>query len=166
MKDKTILHVITVISMGGLAFLFRKGPVKDWFLIYLLKSLLCTFLDVPVNKKKFVKYPIRYFPKSFDSNIVFLYVIFPLLCVLYNQFTYKMKAVKTIPSVFLYSTPMVLVEKWLEKNTKLVTYSKGWNSYFTLSYLTFAFWLVRLIIDGIRALDRKRNTSHNSGAVK
>lgn len=157
MKDKTILNIITMVSLGGLTLLFRKGSVKDWILIYLLKSLLCTFLDVPVNKKKFVKYPKRYFPNSFDSNIVFLYVIFPLLCVLYNQFTYKMKAIKTIPSVFLYSVPMAIFEKWLEKNTQLVKYSKGWNSYFTLSYLTFAFWVVRVFIEGIRYIDKKRS---------
>jgi len=156
MKDKTVLKIITAVGFGGLSLLFRKGPIKDWVLIYLLKTLVCTFLDVPINKKKFVKYPKRYFPNFFDSNIVYIYVIFPLLCVMYNQFTYKMNAIKTIPSVFLYSVPMSLAERWLERNTNLIKYHKGWNGYYTLSFLTFGFWIVRAAIEGIRYLDQKR----------
>jgi len=159
MKDKTILNIITIIGISGMTFLFRKGPIKDWILVYLLKMLVCTFMDIPVIMKKFVKYPKRYFPKYFDSNIVFVYIIFPLLCVLYNQYTYKMKLIPTIPSAFKYSVPMALVEKWLEENTQLVKYSNGWNSYYTLAYLTFGFWIVRATIGAIRLLDQKRTTT-------
>ncbi|RSL30000.1 hypothetical protein D7Z54_28265 [Salibacterium salarium] len=161
MRDKTILNVTTALGFVGIMFLFRKGPIKEWFLVYLLKSLLCTFLDVPVVQKKLVKYPKRYFPRAFDSNIVFVYVIFPVFCVFYNQFTYKMNVLKTIPSVFLFSTPMAVVEKWLEKNTRLVEYGKGWDSIYTMLYLTFSFWFVRLFMSGIRWLDRNRKVNED-----
>ncbi|MFY4776531.1 CBO0543 family protein [Metabacillus sp. RGM 3146] len=160
MKDRTILNLITLFSMSGWSLLFRrKGEIKDWFLIYLFKTLVATLLDSPVINKKYVLYPNRYFPKIFDSNIVFLYIIFPLLCVIYNQFTYKMKPVKTILSVFLFSTPMTLFENWLEKNTSLVRYRKGWNSFFTFSVLTVTFWMVRLLIAWVRFLSKKQKSA-------
>ncbi len=123
MKDRTLLHIITATGITGWTFLFRRKELfKDWIIIYLFKTLISTLIDTPVIKKKYVLYPTRYFSKLFDSNIVFLYILFPLLCVMYNQFTYKMKPVKTILSVFLFSVPMTIIENWLEKNTKLVKY--------------------------------------------
>lgn len=162
-KDKTILHLITTLGIfGSLFFLFRRrGEPKDWFLIFLFKTLISTLLDGPVIKRKYVEYPIRYFPKLFDSNIVFLYVLFPLSCVMYNQFTYKMKPISTFFSVFLFSLPMTLLEGWLEKNTRLVRYHKGWNGYYTFFILSFTFTIVRIFIEGIRLLDKKRSSAQN-----
>ncbi len=50
---------------------------------------------------------------------------------------------------------MTLIENWLEKNTNLVRYNKGWNSYITFAVLSFTFVLVKGCIEGIRFLDRK-----------
>lgn len=157
MKDRTILNSLTIIGIsGGIFFLLRrKGDLKDWFLIYFIKTLVSTVIDGPVIKKKYLQYPHRYFPKLFDSNIVFLYILFPLSCVMYNQFTYKLKPIKTFLSVFLFSGPMTLIENWLEKNTNLVKYHKGWNSYITFGVLSFTFLLVKGCIEGIRFLDKK-----------
>ena len=164
MKDRTILNLLTIFGIGGSIFflLRRKGELKDWFLIFFIKTLVSTVFDGPVIKKKFLQYPHRYFPKFFDSNIVFLYILFPLSCVMYNQFTYKMKPLKTILSVFLFSGPMTLIENWLEKNTNLVKYHKGWNGYITFIVLSFTFLLVKGCIEGIRFLDKK---IHNPSIV-
>ncbi|WNF38401.1 CBO0543 family protein [Bacillaceae bacterium IKA-2] len=165
MKDRSILNVLTIFGIGGSIFflLRKKGDLKDWFLIYFMKTLVCTLIDGPVIKKKYLQYPNRYFPKSFDSNIIFLYVIFPLLCVIYNQFTYKMKPLKSILSIFLFSIPFTLLENWLEKNTNLVKYSKGWNGFFTFTVFSATFLLVKVCIEFIRFLDEKihlRSSSH------
>lgn len=156
MKDRTILNILTVLGIGGsLFFLSRKKKnIKDWFLIFFIKTFVSTIFDGPLIKAKYMQYPHRYLPKFFDSNIVFLYILFPLSCVMYNQFTDKMKPLKAILSVFLFSAPMTLVENWLEKNTKLVKYSKGWNGYITFTVLSFTFLLVKGCIEGIRFLDK------------
>jgi hypothetical protein len=159
MKDRTILNLLTIFGIGGSIFFLtrKKGDLKDWFLIFFIKTLVSTVFDGPVIKTKYLQYPHRYFPKFFDSNIVFLYILFPLSCVMYNQFTYKMKPLKTILSVFLFSGPMTLFEKWLEKSTNLVKYHKGWNSYLTFIVLSFTFLLVKGCIEVIRFLDKKIN---------
>lgn len=157
MKDRTILNILTIIGLvGSLFFLSRKKRnIKDWFLIFFIKTFVSTIFDGPLIKTKYMQYPHRYLPKLFDSNIVFLYILFPLSCVMYNQFTYKMKPLKAALSVFLFSAPMTLVENWLEKNTKLVKYSKGWNGYITFSVLSFTFLLVKGCIEGIRFLEKE-----------
>lgn len=162
MKDRTILNLLTIFGIGGSVFflLRRKGDLKDWFLIYFIKTLVSTLLDGPVVKRKYLQYPYRYFPKLFDSNIIFLYVLFPLSCVMYNQFTYKAKAVKTILSVFLFSGPMTLFENWLEKNTNLVKYGRGWNGFFTFFVLSFTFIFVKACMEFVRFLDNKRQNDH------
>lgn len=158
MRDKTILQIITVIGIGGWSFLFRKGPIKDWFLVYLFKTIITTLIDGPVVKKKLVKYPYRFFAASFDTNIIFDYVLFPLLCVFYSQFTYKLKLLKTVLSVFIFSVPMTVIQVWLERNTRLVKYSRNWSWFHTLAVLTVTFWTSRGFIASIRFLNQKRNT--------
>ncbi|WP_281259209.1 CBO0543 family protein [Alteribacillus bidgolensis] len=122
----------------------------------MFKTLISTLLDGPVVKTKYIQYPYRYLPRLFDSNIVFLYLLFPMSCVIYNQLTYKMKPLKTIVCVFLFTIPMTLYEHWLEKNTNLVRFGKGWNSFYTFSVLSFTFWIVRIFIGCIRLLDKNR----------
>ena len=156
MKDKTILKVITIIGISGLTFLFKKGPMKDWFLVYLFKTFITTMIDGPVVKKRLVTYPYRYFSRYFDTNIIFDYLIFPLLCVFYSQFTYNSKLLKTILSVFLFSLPMTIVQVILEKTTGLVKYSKNWSWFHTLSVLTLTFWSSRSFIALIRFFTRIR----------
>ncbi|GAE28797.1 CBO0543 family protein [Halalkalibacter hemicellulosilyticus] len=156
MKDRSLLYLITAIGMSGWVLLFRKRDhFKDWLIIYLFKTLVSTLMDGPVIKRKFLQYPIRLFPKWFDSNIAFLYLIFPMLCVMYNQFTYQMKPIKTFFSVFLFSLPMAGIEHWLEKRTNLVEFNKGWTSVHTIFVLTLTFWFVRLFIYTVRKLDNK-----------
>jgi hypothetical protein len=74
---------------------------------------------------------------------------------MYNQFTYKMKPLQSFLSVFLFSGPMTITERLLERNTNLVKYNKGWNSYITFTVLSFTFLLVKGCIEGIRFLDKK-----------
>ena len=156
MKDRTILNILTAIGIGGSLFFLsrKKWQLKDWFLIFFIKTFVSTIFDGPLIKTKYIQYPHRYLPKLFDSNIVFLYILFPLSCVMYNQFTDKMKPLKSVLSVILFSGPMTLVENWLEKNTKLVKYNKGWNGYITFSILSFTFLLVKGCIVGIRFLEK------------
>jgi hypothetical protein len=157
MNDKNLLKIISILGISGWAFLFRKGPIKDWFLVYLFKTLITTMIDGPVVKKKLVSYPYRYLSKYFDTNIIFDYVLFPLLCVFYSQFTYKLNPFKTIFSVFLFSVPMTAIQGVLEKYTRLVKYSRKWSWLHTLSVLTMTFWSSRGFIALIRFLNRRRS---------
>ncbi|KRG17009.1 hypothetical protein ACA29_01210 [Lederbergia galactosidilytica] len=159
MKDKTVLRLITVLGFSSWLLLFRKGSIKDWFLVYLFKGFVSSLIDTPIARKKLVQYPTRLFPNYYKTNIVFDYVIFPIACVIYSQLTKNVKWLKTILSVFILSIPMTIIEEWLERNTNLVKYSKKWSWLNTLTYLTVTFWSSRIFISVIRFFDRKRKSN-------
>ncbi|WP_437834648.1 CBO0543 family protein (plasmid) [Niallia taxi] len=158
MKDKTILNIITIIGLSGWSIFCRKGPIKDWLLVYLFKAVITALIDVPIARKKIVQYPTRYFPKLYETNIIFDYVIFPLVCVIYSQFTNRMNGIKVILFVFILSIPMTLIEGLLERKTMLIHYSDKWNWLHTFTYLTVTFWLSRLFVACTRLLKQVRHT--------
>lgn len=159
MKDKVILRLITLVGLGGFMLFFRRGPIKDWFLVYLFKALISAITDTSVANKKLVQYPVRYFKKTFKINIVFDYVIFPLVCVLYSQATRGMSTTKGILSVFSLSIPMTIAEEMLDRYTNLIKYSRQWSWKKTLIYLTLTFWASRFFIGAVRYIDNKRGSS-------
>ncbi len=152
-KENTILK--TLLLLGILAFInvVRKPPVKDWLIIFLFKSYISTFFDRLTVKKGYITYPVKLI-KWFDISFIFDYLLFPLSCVYYNQMTYKKNFFPTVFSVFLFSIPMSLVETMLEKNTKLVSYKKGWNSFHSFFTLTITFLFVRVLMEMIRYVSK------------
>jgi hypothetical protein len=162
MKDKTILRMITLLGLSGGVFLLRKGSIKDFFLIFLFKSVVSSLIDAPIAKKKLVQYPYRYFKNSFKINIVFDFLIFPLLCVIYSKLTNKADTLKTVLSVFLLSVPMTIIEEILERKTSLVKYSNKWSWFHTLAYLTVTFWSSRLFISSLSFLEQYREPEESN----
>ncbi|TCN25367.1 CBO0543 family protein [Mesobacillus foraminis] len=162
MKDKTILRIITVLGISGGIFLLRKGSIKDFFLIFLFKSVVSSLIDASISKKKLVQYPYRYFKDSFKINIVFDFLIFPLVCVIYSKLTNKADTLKTVLTVFLLSVPMTIIEEILRRKTRLVKYSKKWSWFHTLAYLTVTFWSSRLFVAALRFLEQKRDSEEES----
>ncbi|MET3697598.1 hypothetical protein SAMN05877753_106196 [Bacillus oleivorans] len=164
MKDRSILHLITISGLVGSYLAFRKGSIKDWFLVYLFKGIISSLIDTPIAKNKLVQYPTRYFSRSYDTNIIFDYIVFPMVCVVYSRITNKMKGLSAILSVFFLSIPMTLVEEWLQRKTKLINYSRQWNWLNTLIYLTLTFWSSRVFVTSVRFFDKKRNKQSESNS--
>ncbi|MCM3600898.1 hypothetical protein M3175_09155 [Robertmurraya korlensis] len=62
MKNKlemNILKALLVISLGLFINLIRKPPIKDWLLVFLIKSYFATFIDNLLVRKGFLKYPVN-----------------------------------------------------------------------------------------------------------
>ncbi|WP_071393333.1 CBO0543 family protein [Bacillus tuaregi] len=141
--------------------LVRRKPVKDmneWLLVFFIKSYISTFVDTILNKKGYVRYPVN-LVHHFNTSVLFNYLLFPIACVYYNQLTKHSSLVGILIKVFFISFPMSIIEDWLEKNTQLVKYSRGWSSKVSFYTLTLTFWLVR----GLMALIRRVN---KEGAVE
>ncbi|HAQ06981.1 MAG TPA: hypothetical protein DCR24_05435 [Bacillus bacterium] len=134
-------------------FILKKQPVKDWILIFFLKAFYSVFFDSFVLRKKKITYPVRLLPQTFNINILFDVLLFPITCVHYNQMTYHSTFIKTVLKVFVFSTPISIGEIWLEKNTKLIKYH-DWHWFYSFMTLTTSFWLVRATIYLIRKFDR------------
>jgi hypothetical protein len=147
--EKNLLRALAVFGVVAFANLMRKPPVKDWMIIFFLKGYISSILDKLVVRKGYVRYPVQ-LNKSFDISFIFDYLLFPISCVYFNQVTSKCNSIGIILRLQLFAIPMTLVETWLEKNTKVVSYHKGWNWKMTYASLSTTFLFVRMIIAIIR----------------
>lgn len=153
-EENTLRALLTI---GILAFfrLMRKPPVKDWLLIFFLKSYIASILDNLLVKKGYLKYPVSLF-KTFDISVIFSYLIFPVACIYFNQVTRNSGVLSIIFTSFLFSAPSAAAEHWLERNTKLVNYKKNWTSFHSFASIAFTFLLVRMVMGGIRKAASKQ----------
>ncbi|MFC0562448.1 CBO0543 family protein [Halalkalibacter alkalisediminis] len=159
MTERLILKMLTVVGFLLLPFMYKR-PVKDWVLVFFLKAFYSLFLDSIVVSKKRINYPIRLLPNYFKAHILFDCLLFPMICVLYNQITYRSTLVGIFFKVFLFSVPMTLLEHFAERYTKLIKYRK-WKDAYTFISVSLTFWLVRATIGLVRQLegmsDKKTN---------
>ncbi|KKI92881.1 hypothetical protein WQ54_06770 [Bacillus sp. SA1-12] len=141
--------------------LIRKPPMKDWIIIFLLKSYISTFLDNLAVKNGYIKYPLKLF-KSFDISVIFSYLLFPVSCIYYNQLTDHFKIIGTFFITFAFALPMALFENILEKKTRLIKYQKSWGFPHSFGSLFITFITVRAIYKLISFVSRKQNESAGS----
>ena len=157
-SEKNILRVLFVFGIFSFLNLIRKPPMKDWLIIFFLKSYISSILDTIVVRKGYVQYPVK-LSKTFGISFLFDYLLFPIACIYYNQVTMNGKIKSIILKVLYFSVPMTLGELWLEKHTKIVKYKKGWNFFYTFSSLSGTFIFVRFIIQLIRLKSSKEKRS-------
>lgn len=153
--EKNILRGLFAFGIGTFFNLLRKPPLKDWLIIFLLKSYIATILDNLLVKKGYLKYPVNLF-KTFDFSVLFSYLIFPISCVYYNQVTKNSSVLGIIAKCLVFSIPSTLAESWLEKNTKLIKYKKSWTSLHSFASIASTFLLVRILIALIRKAATKQ----------
>ncbi|RBW67319.1 CBO0543 family protein [Bacillus taeanensis] len=149
MREKLILYGLSILGLLCLPFALKRQPRKDWMIVFLLKTLISGFLGNIIAAKKWIEFPIRLFPKAFHSSVLYDNLLFPLLCVYYNQTTYRSKTLGMILQAFLYSAPMTAIEYWVERKTDLIDYKK-WTWYYTFFSLAGTFLFVRGTIGWIR----------------
>ncbi|WP_129728294.1 CBO0543 family protein [Ectobacillus funiculus] len=147
--EKTTLKSLFLFGVFAFFNLVRKPLMKDWLIIFFLKSYISSILNVIAVKKGYLKYPVPLF-KTFDVSVLFSYILFPISCVYYNQLTKNSNIFGMIVKAMCFSIPMTIVENWLEQNTRLIEYKKSWDWKYTFSSITTTFLIVRFIMGIIR----------------
>lgn len=56
--EKNTLRILFVLGILFFFQLIRKPPVKDWLIIFFLKSYIASFIDNLLVKKGYLKYPV------------------------------------------------------------------------------------------------------------
>ena len=74
---KLLLRVLFVIRIVSFLNSLRKPPLKDWLIIFLLKSYIASILDNLLVKKGYLTYPVK-FLKTFDVRVIISYLLFPV----------------------------------------------------------------------------------------
>lgn len=142
--------IFIILSIISVFFWLPKQPIKDWLIIFYFMGFLSGFIDSFVVAYNLIQYPIRFLPNIFEINILFDLLVFPTLCVIFNQTTYHSKYSVIIGQSILYSTLMTLFEYWVEKNTQLIVYYKWWTWTHTFGSLLLTFLIVRGTVGIIR----------------
>ncbi|WP_370464997.1 CBO0543 family protein [Neobacillus kokaensis] len=134
-------------------------------MVFCIKAFYSGFIDSFVVSHKKVVYPVRLLPNVFHINILFDLLLFPIVCVLYNKLTYRTSLLKTVSSVFIFSTPILLGEIWAEKNTKLIKYKNNWSWAHSFESLTVSFWFVRATMALLRRLDKTTKEAYEAESL-
>lgn len=148
-QEKLLLRVLFVIGIGSFLNLLRKPPLKDWLIIFLLKSYIASILDNLLVKKGYLTYPVK-FLKTFDVSVIFSYLLFPVTCIYYNQVTRNSSIVGILVKCLLFSLPIAIAEHWIERKTNLIKYKKSWTSFYSLGSIAATFLFVRFMMILIR----------------
>lgn len=152
--EKRILKGLFIIGLFLLPFTIKGKHIKDWIIIFLLKGFFSSIMDTFLIKRKKVSYPKRFLPRYFQINVLFDYLLFPITCVLFNQTTYNSNVLGIMFKALLFSIPMTAIETILEKNTKLIRFSKQWSSIHTLVSEMLTFMGTRLFIGLVRKYNK------------
>lgn len=161
MKDKFILYGLSLFGLVLLPIALKQKPKRDWIIVFLLKTMISGFLGNIIAAKKLLEFPIRLFPVAFKSSVLYDNLLFPLICVFYNQTSYKSKPISIISQAFIYSIPMTFIEYILEKQTNLIKYNQ-WTWYYTFFSLAGTFLLVRGAIAYIRKITQTESSENVS----
>lgn len=156
--EKFILRGLLISGLAFLPFLFRKPPTKDWIIVFFLKGFLSGLIDHYVVVTDRVKYPVRFFSKLYNVHLLFDALLFPIVCVCYNQLTYHNKPLLTLIKAFWFSIPMTLIEWYLERKTNLITWKK-WSALHTFISETLMFWIVKFFMNILQTFAKGRQES-------
>ncbi|MGG4166342.1 CBO0543 family protein [Rossellomorea vietnamensis] len=150
--EKNTLRFLMVLGLFMSFKLIRKPPTKDWMLIFLFKGYIASILDkLAVTKDKII-YPVNLF-KWFDISFIFDYLLFPIVCVSYNQATKTSNVLGIIAKSFYFSVPMSIMEYFFETRTSLIKFKNGWNIYTSFITLNLTLIISRAFIALIRKSD-------------
>jgi len=154
--EKITLRILCVIGIASFLNLLRKPPLKDWLIIFLLKSYIASILDNLLVKKGYLTYPVKLL-KTFDVSVLFSYLLFPVSCIYFNQITKSSNVLGILAKSLLFSVPSTLAEHWIERNTNLIRYKKSWTSIHSFISIASTFLLVRLTMILIRTAASKQS---------
>ncbi|MFX3623139.1 MAG: CBO0543 family protein [Ectobacillus sp.] len=159
---KLVLRGLLISGLLALPFAFKKKPIKDWMLVYLLTANLSAIIDAVLVEKKMLSYPIRLFPKEFRFHIVFDLLLCPLVAIIYNQFTYKDKSVFGMMwKLLLFTIPQIFIEIVAGRYLNMVRWQKGWKWYHTFITMNVKYLFIRAFIGLVRKVSKKQGDGPN-----
>lgn len=148
---------VLILSVVTMFYVFTKPPVKDWVIVFFLKGFLSIVFDTIFVAKGWLSYPVRFFPNTFQTTLLFALLAYPLLCVIYNQTSYKSSLAGILVQAVLYSIPPTIFETWAAYNTELVKFH-GWTWYYSFLFFLGTFLAVRGSVALIRTYSNKTGT--------
>jgi len=134
-----------IIALLLLIFVVDWKYFRDWVVVFLFKCTLDFIWGSPVVSLKLLEYPVRFFPKYYETSILFELWVFPALCVLYNQVTKDRGIGPILYYALLFSAGITAIEYPIEVYTDLLHYIE-WSWFTTFYTLAITFLMSRTFI--------------------
>lgn len=154
--EKVILKILLYSGLSSIIILLRKPPIKDWIIVLSVTGLVSGIVDIILVSKKVLDYPLRLYPKKFKIHFLFDFILCPVVSILYNQVTFKDKALKTILKLFPFTIIHVFLEILAVKYTELIRWKNGWSWYHTFITMNVKYLSIRLFIEMVRKIAKKQ----------
>ncbi len=134
MSSRRIMHIATGIGLCFMPILFRRRYRKQSFILFIFSAISNILISSLLMRKHHFSYPVRYFPKTFKSSIVYDWLIGPSIFVLYCQTTSNSSYSAIVGQSMVYSAFQTLIEYWILIKTRLIQYNESrWSIWHTFA---------------------------------
>lgn len=143
-KDKNILVMIWVVTMGLLYIYIPKNKMRHGWLAFFFQQMITWLFGLYVSEKKLIKYPIRFFKKANKSSFSFEYFLFPAFSAIFNvNYPENKNGIIKFLYYAFHSGLITGVEVLAEKYTNLIKYVK-WKWYYSFITIWITYYMSRL----------------------
>jgi hypothetical protein len=153
--EKLLIRILFISNLVAIPFVFKRKNLFMLLVVFFAKGILSSSIDSIFIKSKRIEYPVRPFPKIFDTNILYDLLFFPLLSVTWVRWTYNTKPSVTFLRSFCFSVPMTIAQWIMEKKTNLFRW-KSWTILHTFASINFTLFTIRGLVWGLRKFTEKR----------
>ncbi|QDI92513.1 hypothetical protein EPH95_16040 [Salicibibacter halophilus] len=157
--ERFVLHGTLMITLMALPILLlrKRSSIKDWVIAYLFNGITNGIIDNILASYKVLAYPVRHFPKLFNTSLLFDVLVYPTFTVFFNQWTDKDKPKIIFLKLLALTIPANLVEWLIEKKTNLVKWNKGWNFWYSLISSTLKSLITKSFVVFVRKVSDKHD---------
>lgn len=139
---------LLIFGLALFLYSLRKPPLHVWITTFLLKAYVSTFIGVLIIEEGMLEYPVRFLEGYFDSNILYEYLLLPVVCIYFYKATYQVNVWRILGVGLLFTSGLTFVEALFEANTSLIEYHTWtWMHSFASIYIIMV--LIRLLLKGI-----------------
>ncbi|UTR11991.1 hypothetical protein MM300_06765 [Evansella sp. LMS18] len=163
--EKKLLKILLFIGIIMTPFSLFGKEYKKWIIAYLLNAYANTFIAPAAAEKGFLNYPVRFVPKVYKSSIIYDYCLCSLVTVWYCRSSMKDNWKTSFWKVWLFVLPQVFAETWLEKNTQLIKYNKGWTSIHSLVTIAAAKLSIRYFLTFLEKFEGRKQKEWTANKV-
>ncbi|ABR50667.1 hypothetical protein Amet_4596 [Alkaliphilus metalliredigens QYMF] len=145
MKKSNTLFISTIIGLCFLPIILRRKYRRQSLVVFSLSAITNTLVSDCLIKKRYFRFPIRYFPEVFPSNVVYDCLIGPLFATAYCQTTADSNFRGILRQSVVYSSIQAVIEYWVLVKTNLIKYNnKKWSIWHSfIGLILFKVLLVR-----------------------
>ncbi|CAG7650165.1 CBO0543 family protein [Paenibacillus allorhizosphaerae] len=152
--ERILIRMLFVSCLAAAPFILKRKNLPMYLTIFFAKGILSSAVDSIFIKRNKIEYPVRPFPKIFDTNILYDLLFYPLLSVVWVRWTDRSKPLGMILKSLCFSVPMSVAQWIMEKRTKLFKW-RSWSVLQTFAYINFTLFAIRALAGGVRKLTKK-----------